>query len=70
MFILRHKYLVGGGKPDLQHIAHVITLNMVSVSFHVLLVTKGFYSVSNCPQVIAYIYFLGNELILIVFFSL
>ncbi|KAJ1419954.1 Rhomboid-like superfamily [Sesbania bispinosa] len=28
VFVLRHKDLVGGGKEDLQHIAHVIALNM------------------------------------------
>lgn len=31
VFVLRHKNLVGGGKGDLLHIAHVIALNMVSV---------------------------------------
>jgi len=35
VFVLRHKDLVGGGKKDLQHIAQVIALNMVSVSFPV-----------------------------------
>ncbi|MED6119521.1 RHOMBOID-like protein 10, chloroplastic [Stylosanthes scabra] len=29
VFVLRHKDIVGGGKEDLQHIAHVIALNMV-----------------------------------------
>ncbi|WOK92221.1 hypothetical protein Cni_G00912 [Canna indica] len=28
IFVLRHRSLVGGGKKDLQHIAHVIALNM------------------------------------------
>ena len=31
VFVLRHKDIVGGGKEDLLHIAHVIALNMVSV---------------------------------------
>lgn len=31
MFVLRHRDIVGGGKEDLQHIARVIVLNMVSV---------------------------------------
>lgn len=29
VFVLRHRSLVGGGKEDLQQIAHVIVLNMV-----------------------------------------
>ncbi|XP_072974417.1 RHOMBOID-like protein 10, chloroplastic isoform X1 [Typha angustifolia] len=29
VFVLRHRELVGGGKQDLEHIAHVIALNMV-----------------------------------------
>ncbi|KAK9110266.1 hypothetical protein Sjap_018326 [Stephania japonica] len=29
VFVLRHRSLVGGGKQDLQHVAHVIVLNMV-----------------------------------------
>ncbi|KAK9111513.1 hypothetical protein Scep_019032 [Stephania cephalantha] len=29
VFVLRHKSLVGGGKQDLQHVAHVIALNMI-----------------------------------------
>ncbi|XP_057422315.1 RHOMBOID-like protein 10, chloroplastic [Lotus japonicus] len=31
VFVLRHRDIVGGGKEDLQHIARVIVLNMVSV---------------------------------------
>lgn len=37
VFVLRHKDLVGGGRKDLQHIAQVIALNMVKVSFPVSL---------------------------------
>jgi hypothetical protein len=37
VFVLRHKDIVGGGKKDLQHIAQVIALNMVSVLFLVSL---------------------------------
>ncbi|KAF7803641.1 RHOMBOID-like protein 10, chloroplastic isoform X1 [Senna tora] len=29
VFVLRHRELVGGGKEDLQHIAHILVLNMV-----------------------------------------
>lgn len=29
VFVSRHRNLVGGGKKDLLHVAHVITLNMV-----------------------------------------
>ncbi|KAF7142753.1 hypothetical protein RHSIM_Rhsim05G0118600 [Rhododendron simsii] len=32
VFILRHRGLIGGGTEDLQHIARVIVLNMVSPS--------------------------------------
>jgi hypothetical protein len=42
VFVLRHKDIVGGGKKDLQHIAQVIALNMVSVPFLVLVVLKAF----------------------------
>lgn len=31
MFVMRHRELIGGGKDDLLQIAHVITLNMVSL---------------------------------------
>ncbi|XP_054800363.1 RHOMBOID-like protein 10, chloroplastic isoform X2 [Prosopis cineraria] len=29
VFVLRHRELVGGGQEDLQHIAHIIVLNMI-----------------------------------------
>lgn len=41
VFVLRHKDLVGGGKKDLQHIAQVIAINMVSDSFLVLVSELG-----------------------------
>lgn len=44
VFVLRHKDLVGGGRKDLQHIAQVIALNMVKVSFPVsLLILQSCY---------------------------
>ena len=42
VFVLRHKDLVGGGKKDLQHIAQVIALNMVSVFIPCVSKTESF----------------------------
>ncbi|KAH1237654.1 RHOMBOID-like protein 10, chloroplastic [Glycine max] len=42
VFVLRHKDLVGGGKKDLQHIAQVIALNMVSVFIPCVSRTESF----------------------------
>uniref|UniRef100_A0A0R0FW66 Peptidase S54 rhomboid domain-containing protein n=1 Tax=Glycine max TaxID=3847 RepID=A0A0R0FW66_SOYBN len=41
VFVLRHKDLVGGGKKDLQHIAQVIALNMVTGLFSTRIANRG-----------------------------